>query len=267
MTIHEILVKAALALLEGVDSRVVVFLNSPPPLVEETFPSSGIMAVLLGSDFEVGAKTIRLPIPRNLDLESSLNLVSAFLIEHGILGEGERFVYVTPTSVGLKSAVRNAFASGEFFSQMGKVVQHLLEIAIELSVEGREGYPVGTIFVVGDVKNVLRHSHSMLPNPFRGHKINVLDDNSKEIIKEFAQLDGAFVISSTGRINSAGVYLDVDPKSLDLKLPPGLGSRHIAAAGITKLTKAVSVTLSESGTIRVFKDGKSLLEYNPRLRC
>jgi diadenylate cyclase len=267
MTIHEILVKAALTLMSGVDSKVLVFMDNPSLEVREILSSYDITAVLLGQDFEVESGTIQLPIPRNLDLESSLNLVSAFLIEHGILGEGENFVYVTPVSVGLKSAVRNAFTAGEFFSQRGRVIQHLLEIAIELSVEGREGYPVGTIFVIGDVKNVLRHSHSMLPNPFRGHKINVLDDNSREVIKEFAQLDGAFIISSTGRINSAGVYLDVDPKSLDLKLPPGLGSRHIAAAGITKLTKAVSISLSESGTIRVFKNGRSLLEYNPRLRC
>ncbi|NJF25964.1 diadenylate cyclase [Thermococcus sp. Bubb.Bath] len=267
MTIHEILVKAALTLIDGADSRVVVFIDSPPAGVKETLSSLGITAVFLGPDFEVGSGIIRLPVPRNLDLESSLNLVSAFLIEHEILVEGENFVYVTPTSVGLKSAVRDAFTVGEFFSQRGRVIQRLLEISIELSVEGREGYPVGTIFVVGDVKNVLRHSHSMLPNPFRGHRINVLDDNSREVIKEFAQLDGAFIISSTGRINSAGVYLDVDPKSLDLKLPPGLGSRHIAAAGITKLTEAVSISLSESGTIRIFKNGKSLLEYNPRLRC
>jgi len=266
MTIHETLIKAALTLVDGADSKVVVFMESPPSWVKENLSSSGITAVLLGPAFDVEPGIIRLPIPSNLDIESSLNLVSAFLIEHGIVREGESFVYVTSTSVGLKSAVRNALAAGGFFSQVGRVVQRLLEIAIELSVEGREGYPVGTIFVVGDVKNVLRHSHSMLPNPFRGHKINVLDNNSREVIKEFAQLDGAFIISSTGRINSAGIYLDVDPKSLDLKLPPGLGSRHIAAAGITKLTKAVSISLSESGTIRVFKKGVMLLEYNPRLK-
>ncbi len=50
-------------------------------------------------------------------------------------------------------------------------------------------------------------------------------------------------------------------------LPPGLGSRHIAAAGgITRLTRAISITLSESGTIRIFKNGLMLLEYNPRMR-
>ena len=49
-------------------------------------------------------------------------------------------------------------------------------------------------------------------------------------------------------------------------LPPGLGSRHIAAAGITKLTKAMAISLSESGTIRIFKNGLMLLEYNPRIK-
>ena len=152
-----------------------------------------------------------------------------------------------------------------FFAQNQNVLQRMLEIAIELSVEGREGTPVGTIFVIGDTRRVLKHSHQLIPNPFKGHKINVLDKESKEIIKEFAQLDGAFLIREDGRIVSAGRYLEVEPKVIDLMLPPGLGSRHIAAAGITKLTKAMSISLSESGTIRIFKNGLMLLEYNPRL--
>ncbi len=37
----------------------------------------------------------------------------------------------------------------------------------------------------------------------------------------------------------------------------GLGSRHIAAAGITNVTKAVAVVVSQStGNVSVFKDGK-----------
>lgn len=39
--------------------------------------------------------------------------------------------------------------------------------------------------------------------------------------------------------------------------PSGLGSRHIAAAGITNVTKAVAVVVSQStGNVSVFKDGK-----------
>ena len=40
----------------------------------------------------------------------------------------------------------------------------------------------------------------------------------------------------------------------------------MAAAGISKKTKATAITLSESGVIRVFKNGEIILEYNPRIK-
>ncbi|ASJ01058.1 DNA integrity scanning protein DisA nucleotide-binding domain protein [Thermococcus gorgonarius] len=268
MAIEKPLMDAALTLARAAGAKAMVFLDE---VSEETLLQnrefSEFPLVLIGPTFDVkNRRLLKLSIPRNLNLGSILNFVSAFLVEQGLLREGDSYVYVSSEVVGLRRVKKNLFASNGFFSQSQSVIQRLIEIAVELSIEGREGYPVGTLFVVGDVKNVLKHSHSMLPNPFKGHRINVLDRNSKEIIKEFAQLDGAFVISSRGRIVSAGVYLEVDPKGLDLMLPPGLGTRHIAAAGITKLTKATSISLSESGTIRVFKKGVMLLEYNPRLK-
>ncbi|MCD6373015.1 MAG: diadenylate cyclase [Thermococcus sp.] len=232
----------------------------------ESLPESETPIVIVGSTFEMGEKVKRVSIPRTLDLDNSLNLISAFLMEHDIVQEGENFVYVTENVIGVKTVRKGISVMKGFFSKNQDVIQKLLEIAIELSVEGREGTPVGTIFVVGDSRRVMKRSHPMIPNPFKGHKINVLERNSKEIIKEFAQLDGAFVIREDGRIVAAGRYLKVEPKVIDLMLPPGLGSRHIAAAGITKLTKAMAITLSESGTIRIFKNGLLLLEYNPRIR-
>jgi len=39
-----------------------------------------------------------------------------------------------------------------------------------------------------------------------------------------------------------------------------LGSRHIAAAGITSITLAIAIVLSESsGTVSVFKNGRILV--------
>ncbi|ASJ03196.1 hypothetical protein A3L09_07985 [Thermococcus profundus] len=268
MTMVDVLSTAAVEVARRIRARVLVFLTEPPKETEEELLSgTDLTLVVVGPVFDVkNPRLMRLSIPPNLDLESTLNLVSAFLMEQQLVKEGESFVYVASDALGVKTVKKNLFAMNGFFSQAQSVVQRLLEIAIELSIEGREGHPIGTLFVVGDVKNVIKHSHSMLPNPFRGHKINVLDRNSKEIIKEFAQLDGAFIISSRGRIVSAGVYLEVDPRGLNLRLPPGLGTRHIAAAGITKLTKATAISLSESGTIRIFKNGMMLLEYNPRMK-
>jgi DNA integrity scanning protein DisA with diadenylate cyclase activity len=264
MKINPVLIESALRIVEKLDAKALVIMEE---LEEDKLPKTDVPVVLVGSSFDVEDEKIKkVSIPQNLDLNNVLNLLSAFLIEHGIVREGESFVYVTDEAIGIKTVKKGISAMKSFFAQNQSVLQRMLEIAIELSVEGREGNPVGTIFVIGDTRRVLRHSHQLIPNPFKGHRINVLDRDSKEIIKEFAQLDGAFVIREDGRIVSAGRYLEVEPKVIDLMLPPGLGSRHIAAAGITKLTKAMAISLSESGTIRIFKNGLMLLEYNPRLR-
>ena len=258
-----VLLESAVRIVRELGGKALVVLEDIDP---SELPEVDVTVVIVGSSFDVeGEKIKRVSIPQHLDLHNVLNLISAFLIEHNILGEGDSFVYVTNQSIGIKTVKKTLSAMRGFFAQNQNVLQRLLEIAIELSVEGREGTPVGTIFVIGDTRRVLRHSHQLIPNPFKGHRINVLDRNSKEIIKEFAQLDGAFIVRDDGRIAAAGRYLEVEPKVIDLMLPPGLGSRHIAAAGITKLTKAMAISLSESGTIRIFKNGLMLLEYNPRI--
>ncbi|NJE06047.1 diadenylate cyclase [Thermococcus sp. M36] len=259
-----VLIKGAVSLVRELGARALVVLDD---IGAEYVPDVDVTVVVVSSSFDVENDRIkRVSIPQNLDLNNILNLMSAFLLEHGIVGEGDSFVYVTRDVIGIKTVKRGISAMKGFFAQNQSVLQRLLEIAIELSVEGREGTPVGTIFVIGDTRRVLKHSHQLIPNPFKGHKINVLDRNSKEIIKEFAQLDGAFIVRDDGRIAAAGRYLEIEPKVIDLMLPPGLGSRHIAAAGITKITRAMAISLSESGTIRIFKNGLMLLEYNPRIK-
>jgi diadenylate cyclase len=76
-----------------------------------------------------------------------------------------------------------------------------------------------------------------------------------ETIKEFSAIDGAFILKENGVIITAGRYLSAALESKDF--PQGLGSRHIAAAGITAITHAIAIVLSEStGNVTVFKNGK-----------
>jgi len=142
------------------------------------------------------------------------------------------------------------------------IFQAVLNICMELSSKGREGKPVGTIFVVGDDDKVMQLSKQMIINPFKGYDEedrNILNPSLKETIREFSGLDGSFVISADGTVITAGRYLGATVG--EGGLPQGLGSRHIAAAGITALTKAVAFVISESsGDVRIFKDGKVLME-------
>jgi DNA integrity scanning protein DisA with diadenylate cyclase activity len=138
------------------------------------------------------------------------------------------------------------------------VFERVLTLATELAVEGREGRPVGTLFVVGDSDNVLTQSRSLVLNPFQGHpesRRNILDPAVEETIKEFSALDGAFIVRADGVVLSAGTQLV--PAAPHLELPGGLGTRHAAAAGITASTEAVAVCVSQStGTVSVFRSGR-----------
>jgi DNA integrity scanning protein DisA with diadenylate cyclase activity len=100
----------------------------------------------------------------------------------------------------------------------------------------------------------------MVMNPFRGYpeeERNILDPTLGETVKEFAGIDGAFVVRGDGVVVSAGTYLKV---TQDVSLPGGYGSRHRVACSITSTTDAVAVSLSQStGEVTVFKNGAVVL--------
>jgi DNA integrity scanning protein DisA with diadenylate cyclase activity len=137
----------------------------------------------------------------------------------------------------------------------------VMNLALELAAQGREGRKVGTIFVLGDDEKVMQLSRQMIINPFMGYtdeQRNILNPELKETIKEFSAIDGAFIVKDNGSIVTAGRHLSAAMDCRDL--PHGLGSRHIAAAGITSITKAIAIVISEStGNVSVFKDGKILV--------
>ena len=139
-----------------------------------------------------------------------------------------------------------------------EVFNTTLNLACELAAQGRESKKIGTIFVLGDDEKVMQLSRQMIINPFLGYseeQLNILNPELEETIKELSAIDGAFIIKENGVLVSAGRHLNAAIDSRDF--PAGLGSRHIAAAGITNVTKAVAIVISESsGNVTVFKNGK-----------
>jgi DNA integrity scanning protein DisA with diadenylate cyclase activity len=162
-----------------------------------------------------------------------------------------------------KGAIDTIGLGAEFNPQ---VVEALVSLAMAIGHEGFEGHPIGTIFVLGDSTAVMEQSKQLTINPFQGMSEadrNVLDPNIREAVKNFAVLDGAFVIREDGVVLAAGRYLQVGASAdrKGIELPLGLGARHAAAAAITVETRAISISVSQSsGTVRVFKDGESVLE-------
>ncbi len=146
------------------------------------------------------------------------------------------------------------------------VLEPLIELAVEIAREGREGRRIGTLFTLGDEKAVLAKSRSLILDPLTGHpesSRHVGNLNLRGTIKELAQLDGAFVVSGSGIFLSACRYLDA--VASEVEVPLGLGSRHIAAANMSAVTNAVGIVVSESSVVRLFCHGKLVAEIVPEL--
>ena len=146
-----------------------------------------------------------------------------------------------------------------------ETLRFVVDLAVEIGREGREGKPVGALFVVGNHRKVMSLSHEQVHDPFKGyHKKERLirSPRVRESVKELSQIDGAFIISADGVVQAAGRILDAPAKGLTLS--KGLGARHWAAAAISKVTNAVAIAVSEStGTVRLFQEGSVVLRIEP----
>jgi DNA integrity scanning protein DisA with diadenylate cyclase activity/mannitol/fructose-specific phosphotransferase system IIA component (Ntr-type) len=141
-----------------------------------------------------------------------------------------------------------------------EVLERVLAVATDLAVEGREGRPVGGLFVVGDTDKVDKFIKPLVLNPFYGYKEedrNILSPFMDETIKEFSLIDGAFIIRGDGVVESAGSLIQA--ADYDHALPSGLGSRHAAAAAISVATQCIAIVISSStGQVTLFRRGVML---------
>jgi DNA integrity scanning protein DisA with diadenylate cyclase activity len=141
----------------------------------------------------------------------------------------------------------------------------VIDLAVEIGREGREGKPIGTMFVVGDTRKVLTHCQPAGFDPVKGYSRNerdLHDPRVREAVKEVAGLDGSFIVSSDGTVEKAAQI--IDSPYANLTLSKGLGARHWAAAAISKSTNAIAMVVSQSsGTVRIFQSGEVILRIEP----
>lgn len=141
-----------------------------------------------------------------------------------------------------------------------EVIERVIDIATELSVEGREGKPVGCIFVIGNIDEIKPHIKQLILNPFFGYKPedrNILNPFMDETVKEYSLIDGAFIIDGNGILDSAGSLIHTP--DFKLQLPGGLGARHAAAYSISLMADCISLVVSSStGQITLFRKGQML---------
>ena len=142
----------------------------------------------------------------------------------------------------------------------------VLQLAVEIAREGREGRRIGTIFTLGDADQVLARSRPLILDPISGHPAhvrNIRNDDLRGTLKELAQLDGAFIFDDEGFLVAGCRYLDA--RASDIEVSMGLGSRHLAAASISKVTQAIGIVVSESAIVRVYEGGVLVGEVIPEL--
>ena len=280
-TIFEIAAKLS----QAVDADALMLLVDGPTDWERLKKQAGDEKILIAADFpaqiegaaEAGLATVVLKMPEAPVYEK---LTQALLesVADDILAAGAQVVAIYS---GFEAGTIDSISLIHLGEHLGQLTARdlrqlethvpldtlkiVVDMAVEVGREGREGKPIGTLFVVGDSKKVLASSHPVGFDPVKGYnrKERTLDDpRVREGIKEIAQLDGAIVVSAEGIVEASARYIDAPADNI--ALPKGLGARHWAAAAISRKTNAVAVAVSESnGTVRIFQNGEVVLRIEP----
>jgi hypothetical protein len=221
-----------------------------------------------------------IPLPQyDLGRTEKLKMALVSGIAKGLYGEGDVVVALLtlrpasmPDSIMIVSVGPDdedgAFGFLHAKNVQAEVLDALIDLAVTIGVEGWEGRPVGALFVIGDSSKVMESSRPLSLNPFQGYsedERNLMSPEVRRALRAFAVLDGAFVLREDGVVLAAGRYLNFDEK--DVRVPLGLGARHMAAAGVSRDSDAIAIVVSQtSGAVRVFRHGRAVLELAPRIR-
>ncbi|MEK7846807.1 MAG: diadenylate cyclase [Nitrospinota bacterium] len=280
--LNKIFLESANSIYSGINAKNIFLyadLISDYKLLKELSKKEEIIFVTKNEDIlhkQVGIDRNIIDIP-NVEF-SRIGLIKIAVMKglsSGLVKEGDKIVCVAGTrKIGSFDSIVVVDIGKEFeiltSSSVPDIAENLkpevfevvLNLSLELAGQGREGKPVGTIFVIGDHEKVLQLSRQMIINPFQGYpeeERNIMDPALRETIREFSALDGAFVIREDGVVMAAGRHLSAALEKEDF--PHGLGSRHVAAAGITSVTDAMAIVISEStGDVRIFKKGNIFME-------
>ncbi|KOX97217.1 MULTISPECIES: diadenylate cyclase DacZ [Halorubrum] len=247
-------------------------LFSPTSSFYERFADAEVEVVVVAPDNDVDAETfVELPLPFD-NVKDRIGFGIEGAMDADLLAEGDEVACVASVfdggsdavvrvtvDEGIHTGIYDLFANSR---AEPSVIRDVFEVAIELGQKGQKGKPVGALFVVGDAGKVMNKSRPLSYNPFEKSHVHVGDPIVNVMLKEFSRLDGAFVVSDSGKIVSAYRYLEPAAEGVDI--PKGLGARHMAGGAITRDTNATAIVLSESdGLVRAFKAGELVLEIDP----
>ena len=255
-----------------VDDADAVMLFSPSASFHDRFVEEDTSTVVVASENDVDAETfVELPLPfenvRDRIRFGIEGTMDADLVDEGdevvcvvsVFGDAIDSVVRVTVDPTIHTGIYDLFVNSRADPS---VIRDVFEVAMELGKKGQKGKPVGALFVVGDAGKVMNKSRPLSYNPFEKSHVHVGDPIVNVMLKEFSRLDGAFIVSDSGKIVSASRYLEPAAEGVDI--PKGLGARHMAGGAITRDTNAIAIVLSESdGLVRAFKGGTLILEVDP----
>ena len=270
-TIEQAIGVAATKIAKEIDANSNVSIESADPEKYEDTDEMGIKVTIFKKVQPKSYKKIEYKTKtRKLEAGSVIPVKEILMeaITKDYIKKGEKVVCIEDGSMGTGyKGLLLIFDVDDVFFKMGKqnisekinqeIIEATLEIAMRIASEGREGKHVGTAFIIGDISELNKYLKQLIINPFKNldEKVKITDPAMRETVKEFAQLDGVFVIDEEGHIISAGTYLDVNTS--DLEFPEGFGTKHRSCAAITKETDAIAIVVSESGgRVRILKNGR-----------
>ncbi|WP_144798926.1 diadenylate cyclase DacZ [Halorubrum depositum] len=255
-----------------VEDADAVLLFSPTSSFHDRFEDGDTEIVVVAPDNDVDADTfVELPLPFD-NVKDRIRFGIEGSMDADLVSEGDEVVCIASVFDGGSDAVIRVTVDETVHTGIydlfvnsraePSVIRDVFEVAIELGQKGQKGKPVGALFVVGDAGKVMNKSRPLSYNPFEKSHVHVGDPIVNVMLKEFSRLDGAFVVSDSGKIVSAYRYLEPGAEGVDI--PKGLGARHMAGGAITRDTNATAIVLSESdGLVRAFKAGELVLEIDP----
>jgi len=283
MDVPRSLAEAALRIAAEVDARAVIALTETGKNLELLLkikselqkngklkfvvatPNTGISQSLWNVD---GIKVLGI-VARPVSKLAQAHHAIARGLQEGVLTPGDRLVCLMgngsadmPDTLMVMEATQDYTALRTLGSD--RVLTSTVELSLQLAQGDADGKPIGTAFIVGNRKKIMRYSYQLMLNPLEGHRIKITDRSQWGFLKKFATFDGAFIVDPDGAVVAACRYLNARRK---VEVPKGLGTRHHAVASMTAAVDAKGITVSgEDGHVRIFERGKMVAVLDPKTK-
>lgn len=123
-----------------------------------------------------------------------------------------------------------------------KLEETLIQIGLRIARRGE-----GALFVVGNVPYKILVRQSVKP---------FLIIKNEKLLESLALIDGAVIISKTGKMKAYGVMIK------STKTIKGFGTRHSAAISASEKAELVIIVSEEDRKIKIIKNGKMLMQLD-----